>query len=247
MSGKSPRRPKSPGSPSGGKGNELWTRVDAYLDGIVAPTDAALDGALADAQRAGLPSIAVSPTQGKLLHILARAVHARRILEIGTLAGYSAIWMARALEPGGKLITLEFLEEHAAVARRNIERAGLGSVVDVRVGAALRTLPTLEAEKAGPFDLTFIDADKGNNAAYFDWAVKLSRPGAFVIVDNVIRDGHVLEATSTDKNIVGVRELHERLRAYPAASATTIQTVGAKGYDGLTIAIVNQPRAEGEG
>lgn len=238
MSGKSPRR-RTEGSPSGGKGSKLWTDVDRYLDDIVARHDAALDAALADADRAGLPSIAVSPTQGKLLHVLARTVRAKRILEIGTLAGYSAIWMARALEPGGKLVTLEFLQQHADVARKNIARAGLGAVVDIRVGAALKTLPQLEAERAGPFDLTFIDADKGNNAAYFDWAVTLSRPGALVVVDNVIRDGHVLDSASIDPNVAGVRQFHELLRTYAGATATTVQTVGAKGYDGFTIAVVN--------
>jgi len=221
------------------QGPELWSAVDRYLDERQAPHDAALDAATADAIRAGLPQIAVTPTQGKLLFVLARAVGASRILEIGTLAGYSAIWMARALPPGGRLVTLEFAETHAAVARANLARAGLSDQVDVRVGAALRTLPHLEQERAGPFDLTFIDADKRNNAAYFDWAVKLSRRGSLIVVDNVVREGKVLDASGTDRDVQGVRELHDALRADARVSATTIQTVGAKGYDGLTVAVVN--------
>ena len=237
MSDKSP--PGAMTSRSGGEGREVWTAVDAYLDNIVAPSDPVLEAALADANRAGLPAIAVTPTLGKLLYVLARTVSAKRILEVGTLGAYSTIWMARALPPTGRLITLEFNRKHADVARANLTRAGLAAVVAVRVGAALDTLPQLERENAGPFDLTFIDADKGNNAAYFDWAVRLSRPGALIVVDNVIRDGRVLDASSTDADTRGVRALNDLLRTDSRVSATTIQTVGAKGCDGFMIAVVN--------
>ena len=237
MSGSSPPGPTD--SRSGGSGREIWTAVDAYLDGVVAPSDPVLEAALADAERAGLPAIAVTPTLGKLLYVLARTVSAKRILEVGTLGAYSTIWMARALAPTGRLITLEFNATHADVARTNLTRAGLDAIVEVRLGAALDTLPLLARENAGPFDLTFIDADKGNNAAYFDWAVRLARPGALIVVDNVIRDGRVLDATSTDADTRGVRALNDLLRTDSRVSATTIQTVGAKGYDGFTIAVVN--------
>jgi predicted O-methyltransferase YrrM len=217
---------------------ELWTAVEQYVADIVAPSDTVLDAATEAGVRAGLPTIAVTPTEGKLLYMLARLVGAKRILEVGTLAGYSAIWMARALPPGGKLITLEYEAKHAEVARVNLSRAGLAEVVDVRVGAAHNTLPLLEREKAGPFDLVFIDADKKRNADYFEWAIKLSRPGAVIVVDNVIRDGEVIDANSKDPSILGVRRLNDLLRTEKRVTATTIQTVGSKGYDGFTIAIV---------
>jgi predicted O-methyltransferase YrrM len=218
---------------------ELWTAVDHYIAATVVRADPALDAAIEASSAAGLPHIAVAPNQGKLLHLLARLRQARRILEIGTLGGYSTIWLARALPPDGRLITLEANETHAAVARANIERAGLAQLVDVRLGAALETLPRLAAEGAGPFELTFIDADKPNIPAYFEWALELAAPRSLIIVDNVIRDGEVADETSTDPSVLGVRRLNEMLRDEPRAAATTIQTVGSKGYDGFTIALVN--------
>jgi predicted O-methyltransferase YrrM len=217
---------------------EQWTEVDRYITEMLVPSDAALEAALEASEAAGLPRIAVAPNQGKLLQLLARARGARRILEIGTLGGYSTIWLARALPPDGFLITLEIDPKHAEVARGNIARAGLVSIVDVRLGPALETLPQLTAERAGPFDLTFIDADKANIPAYFEWALKLAAPGGLIVVDNVIRDGLVVDDASTDPSVQGVRFLNELLRAEPRVSATTIQTVGARGYDGFTLAVV---------
>ena len=217
---------------------EQWTAVDRYITEMLVPPDAVLEAALEASDAAGLPRIAVAPNQGKLLQLLARARGARRILEIGTLGGYSTIWLARALPAGGRLITLEVEPKHAEVARANIARAGLASVVDVRLGAALETLPRLAAERAGPFDLTFIDADKSNIPSYFEWALKLAAPGGLIVVDNVIRDGAVVDDASTDPSVKGVRRLNELLRAEPRVSATTIQTVGARGYDGFTLAML---------
>ena len=217
---------------------EQWTAVDRYITEMLVPPDAVLEAALEASDVAGLPRIAVAPNQGKLLQLLARARGARRILEIGTLGGYSTIWLARALPPGGRLITLEVEPKHAEVARANIARAGLASVVDVRLGAALETLPRVAAERAGPFDLTFIDADKANIPSYFEWALKLAAPGGLIVVDNVIRDGAVVDDASTDPSVKGVRRLNELLRAEPRVSATTIQTVGARGYDGFTLAML---------
>ena len=217
---------------------EQWTAVDRYVTEMLVPPDAALDAAVEASSAAGLPQIAVAPNQGKLLHLLARVRGASRILEIGTLGGYSTIWLARALPPGGRLITLEVEPKHAEVARTNIARAGLASVVDVRLGPALETLPGLAAERAGPFDMTFIDADKPNIPAYFEWALKLAAPGGLIVVDNVIRDGAVVDAASTDASVRGVRRLNELLRNEPRVSATTIQTVGARGYDGFTLAML---------
>jgi predicted O-methyltransferase YrrM len=196
--------------------------------------DAALDAALEASDAAGLPRISVSPAHGKLLWTFARLLNARRILEIGTLGGYSTLWLARGLARDGRLITLEALEKHAKVARANIERAGLSSVVEVRVGQALATLPSL----AGPFDLTFIDADKQNNADYFSWALKLSRPGGLIVVDNVVREGAVIDARSRDAAVQGVRRLNELMAKERRVAATAIQTVGIKGYDGFAVALV---------
>ena len=217
---------------------QRWAAVDRYIGDTLIGRDPVLDAAVAASDAAGLPSIAVAPNQGKLLHLLALTRQARRILEIGTLGGYSTIWLARALPPGGRLITLEANETHARVARANIDRAGLGVDVEVRLGPALETLPVLAAEGAGPFDLTFIDADKPNIPAYFEWALKLAAPGGLIVVDNVIRDGAVADPTSTDPSVLGVRRLNEMLRDERRVTATTIQTVGSKGYDGLTIALV---------
>ncbi len=212
--------------------------VDTYLGGMFVPADPALDAALAASVAAGLPEIQVSPTQGKLLHILAKLQETRAILEIGTLGGYSAIWLARALLPGGRLITLEYEPRHADVARANVARAGLADRVEIRLGRALDTLPQLQAEGLGPFDLVFIDADKPSNPDYFAWALKLTRRGALIIVDNVVRDGRVVEATSADLNVQGSRRVLELMAAEPRVSATAIQTVGVKGWDGLAVAVV---------
>jgi predicted O-methyltransferase YrrM len=220
---------------------ELWTAVDRYLGELLAPADPALEEALAASAAAGLPAINVSPVQGKLLHLLARAIGARNVLEIGTLGGYSTIWLARALPDGGRLISLEADARHAEVARANIARAGLQAIVEVRLGMALDTLPGLAAEHREPFDLVFIDADKPNNAVYFDWALKLSRPGSIIVVDNVVRDGDVIDADSDSPTVQGVRRVLERIAAEPRVSATAIQTVGAKGYDGFAITLVTSP------
>jgi predicted O-methyltransferase YrrM len=217
---------------------EQWAEVDRYITETLVNPDAALDAALEASTAAGLPQIAVAPNQGKLLGMLARLRGARKILEIGTLGGYSTIWLARALPPGGRLVTLEADEAHATVARANISRAGLERVVEVRLGPALETLPRLRAEQEGPFDLIFIDADKPNIPSYFEWALALATPGAVIVVDNVIRDGEIVDASSDDPSVRGVRKLNEMLRTDSRVTATTIQTVGGKGWDGFTIAIV---------
>ncbi|KWX00485.1 O-methyltransferase [Carbonactinospora thermoautotrophica] len=217
---------------------ERWTAVDRYITDLLVPSDPALDATLQASAAAGLPPINVSPAQGKLLHLLARAQGARTILEIGTLGGYSTIWLARALPADGRLITLEADPKHAEVARANIARAGLADVVEVRLGRALDTLPRLAAEGHGPFDLIFIDADKPSNPDYFAWALKLSHPGSLIITDNVVRDGAVIDADSDDPRVQGTRRFFELLAAEPRVSATAIQTVGDKGYDGFAIALV---------
>jgi predicted O-methyltransferase YrrM len=218
---------------------EQWAAVDRYIGETVVPSDSALDAALEASTKAELPAIAVTANQGKLLHILARLVDARRVLEIGTLGGYSTIWLARALPKGGRVITLEVNPKHAEVARANVARAGLASTVEIRLGAALESLPKLLTEKLGPFDLMFIDADKANIPEYFTWSLKLSRPGSLIIVDNVVRKGAVIDADSDDPDVQGVRRLNEMLAKEKRVTATTIQTVGSKGYDGFTIALVN--------
>lgn len=214
--------------------DEVWRAVDDYYGELLVGADPALDAALAANAAAGLPAIDVSPAQGKLLHLLARSVGARRILEVGTLGGYSTIWLARALGSGGRLVTCEVDAHHAEVARDNIVRAGLGDVVDVRVGPALETLPALE----GPFDLSFIDADKASNAAYFAEALRLSRPGSVIVVDNVVRGGAVVDAESADEAVQGTRRFAEALAAESRVDATVIQTVGGKGHDGFALAVV---------
>lgn len=218
---------------------EVWKRVDDYLETSLLQGDPVLDAAQEDSQEAGLPAISVSPLQGCLLQLLARSIGARRILEIGTLGGYSTIWMARALPADGALVTLEIDPKHAAVANANIARAGLADKVDLRLGAALETLPQLERESAVRFDLAFIDADKQNIPAYFEWSLRLVRRGGIIVVDNVVRHGEVINETSSDTGVPGVRELFRRLRTEDRVTATTIQTVGVKGYDGLVIAVVN--------
>jgi predicted O-methyltransferase YrrM len=213
---------------------QLWHEVDRYIADTLVQPDEALQAALEASDAAGLPPISVSAAHGKLLYLLAKVLSARRILEIGTLGGYSTIWLARGLAPSGKLITLEAVPKHAEVARKNIERAGLADAVEVRVGQALATLPSLE----GPFDLSFIDADKQNNAEYFRWALELSRPGSLIIVDNVVREGAVIKPDLRDAAVQGVRRLNELIAAEPRVAATAIQTVGAKGYDGFAVALV---------
>jgi predicted O-methyltransferase YrrM len=221
--------------------DERWAAVDNYFGDLMIGEDPVLDAALAASEAAGLPPIAVSPTLGKLLHLLARATGARRILELGTLGGYSTIWLARALPAGGQLISLEASDRHAEVARSNIAAAGLSEVAEVRVGPALEVLPKLAAEQGDPFDLIFIDADKENNAAYFDWAIRLGRPGSMIIVDNVVRDGKVLDANHPDSRVQGSRQFAELVGGEHRASATTLQMVGVKGWDGFTLAVVNDP------
>jgi predicted O-methyltransferase YrrM len=212
-----------------------WTAIDEYITDCLVPGDPVLDAALAASEAAGLPAINVAPNQGKLLMLLARAIDAHRILEIGTLGGYSTIWLARGLPPEGRLITLEVNPEYAEVARANIDRAGLGGQVEVRVGRAQDTLPSLASE--GPFDLIFIDADKPGTPGYFQWAVKLSRRASLIIVDNVVREGAVLEADG-DANVQGMRRFFELAATDPRVSGTALQTVGAKGHDGLAILLV---------
>jgi predicted O-methyltransferase YrrM len=217
---------------------KVWGAVDDYLTKHLLPGDEALEKALAANEAAGLPAIDVSPAQGRFMEILVMMCGAKRILEIGTLGGYSAICMARALPEDGRLISLEYSSHHAEVARRNIKAAGLSSKVDIRVGAALESLPKLAEEGAGPFDFVFIDADKPNNPGYLDWALKLSRPGTVIVCDNVIRDGRVIDAASSDRNVGGARAAIEIQGREPRLVATALQTVGSKGYDGFTIAVV---------
>jgi predicted O-methyltransferase YrrM len=217
---------------------DLWNSVDQYItDNLVHP-DQALDEAVKSNSASGLPAIDVAPNQGKLLYLLARIQGATRILEVGTLGGYSTIWMARALPLTGRLVTLELDPKHAAVAAANIERAGLSSLVDLRVGPALESLARLHADKPAPFDLIFLDADKPNNPAYLEWAIHLSRPGTIIIGDNVIRDGAILDPNDPDPRVSGTRTFLERLGSHPRLEATALQTVGSKGYDGFAIAIV---------
>ena len=217
---------------------QLWTAVDDYINDLFISSDPVLEAALAASEAAGLPSISVSPTEGKLLMLLARLHGARSILEIGTLGGYSTIWLARALPVGGTLITLEASPKHAEVARANIALADLDKVVEVRIGPALETLPLLAAEARVPFDLIFIDANKENYPEYLTWVLKLSRRGTLIITDNVIRDGEVLDTATTDPRIEGTRRFNQQLASEPRVAATIMQTVGRKGYDGIAIAIV---------
>ena len=223
---------------------QRWTAVDLYITDLLVPEDAVLEAALRDSAAAGLPPIAVTPNQGKLLGLLARVLRARAILELGTLGGYSTIWLARALPADGRLLTLEAQPEYAEIARANIARAGLAKSVELRVGPALETLPQLVAEGAGPFDLIFIDADKKNNPGYFEWSLKLSRPGTLIVVDNVVRDGRIVDPDAYDpalgdENIKGIRRFFELLAAERGVDATAIQMVGSKGYDGFALAIVD--------
>jgi predicted O-methyltransferase YrrM len=217
---------------------KLWTAVDDYITGMLLPADAVLEAAHEASQAAGLPPIAVTPAQGKFLHLLARLQGARRILEIGTLGGYSTIWLGRALPAGGKLVTLESDPKHARVARENISRAGLDTIVELRLGPALELLPQIAAEGTGAFDLIFIDADKQNIPKYFEFSCQLSRLGSLIIVDNVVRDGRVIDAKSHDPDIQGIRRFNQLLSRREGICATALQTVGAKGYDGFAIVLV---------
>jgi len=223
--------PKSAGQP-------LWTSIDRYLGDLLAPSDEKLAAAVKSNRKARLPAIDVSPLQGKFLHVLIQMTQAKRVLEIGTLGGYSTIWMARALPKRGRIISLEFNPRHAEVARANLHCAGLLKRVDIRVGPALESLPKLKASGAGPFDLIFIDADKENNPHYLQWALKLSRRGTVIVVDNVARQGSVIEARSSKPDIVGTRRCLEMLAAEPRLCAVALQTVGVKGLDGFALAVV---------
>lgn len=229
--------PDPPATPDE-EAQKLWADVDDYLTGLLVRPDDLLASIPEESAAEGLPPIAVSPVQGKFLHILAILSGARTILEIGTLGGYSTIWLARALPPDGRLVTLESDPSHAAIARSNISRAGLDSVVDLRLGNALDTLPLLARGGLGPFDLIFIDADKENIPAYFDWSLRLSRRGSLIIVDNVIRSGKVIDEDDADASVRGVRTFNEMAAVDPRVTATAIQTVGAKGYDGLALVLV---------
>jgi predicted O-methyltransferase YrrM len=214
---------------------DQWTEVDHYFAQKLLPGDGVLESALATSMDAGLPAISVSPSQGKFLQLLAQISGARSILEIGTLGGYSTIWLARGLREGGRVITLEVDARHAEVAKINVARAGFQRVVDIRLGNALEILPQLAAARSGPFDLIFIDADKQNIPAYFEWSLKLSRPGTVIVVDNVVRDGAVIDPESSDASVQGVRRFIDSLGAESRASGTVMQTVGVKGYDGFAI------------
>jgi predicted O-methyltransferase YrrM len=224
--------------------DDLWTAVDDYIvERLLAP-DPLLDAAVAAGEAAELPPIAVTPNQGKLLELIARIHGAQSILELGTLGGYSTIWLARALPQGGRVVTLEREPRYAEVARANIAHAGLADVVELRVGPALDTLPELHAEGAGPFDLIFIDADKQNYPGYLEWSLKLSRVGTLIIGDNVVRSGTIIDPAAEDPDFgdggvaAGVRRFYELLAAEPRVSATAVQTVGAKGHDGFALALV---------
>ncbi|GGS02707.1 MULTISPECIES: O-methyltransferase [Streptomyces] len=219
-------------------GSQLWVDVDDYFTSHLSPDDEALRAALRDSETAGLPPIAVTAAQGKLLQLLALTQGARHVLEIGTLGGYSTIWLGRALPEDGRLITLEYNAKHADVAVRNISRAGLERIVEVRVGPALESLPKLADENPAPFDLVFIDADKANNRHYVEWALKLTRAGSLIILDNVVREGRVADARSTEPDVVGTRAALELIASHPRLSGTAIQTVGLKGYDGFALARV---------
>jgi len=216
-----------------------WNEVDAYFADRLAPTDAALEAALTDSNAAGLPAISVTANQGKFLQLLVQIRKARRILEIGTLGGYSTIWMARALPKDGRLITLEIDDKHAAVAHRNIERAALRGIVEIRVAPAAGSLAQMKRDRVDPFDLIFIDADKASTMEYYDAAVELSKPGSLIVIDNVARHGRVIDADSTDADVVGMRRAVDRVAGDTRVSAAALQTVSTKGYDGFILAVVN--------
>jgi predicted O-methyltransferase YrrM len=217
---------------------ETWSTVDAYIDNLLVGADPVLEDVLRESAAAGLPPINVTPSQGKLLYVLACMQGARRILEIGALGGYSTIWLARALPETGLLMTLEANPYHARVAEANIARAGLSATVDIRVGRALDLLSSLSQDRVAPFDLIFIDADKANIPQYLEWSLKLSRPGTSIVIDNVVQNGRVADPSSTDRSVLGVRDALELIASNPCLTATVIQKVGSKGYDGLALALV---------
>jgi len=217
---------------------DRWAAVDRYLAAAFVHRDAGLDAAAAAREAAGLPPVDVSPGEGKLLYLLARVREARAILEVGTFAGYSTTWLARALPPDGRLVTLEIDPARAALARANVARAGLATRVDMRVGPALDTLPRLAAEGAGPFDLIFLDADKRNNPGYLEWSLRLARPGTLIVADNIVRGGAVADPETRDPDALGVRRFNEMVAADPRLAAAAMQTVGAKGWDGLALVLV---------
>ena len=217
---------------------DRWTAVERYFGDLLFPPDPALDAALADSVAAGLPPINVSAAQGRLLALMAQMIQARRILEIGTLGGYSTIWLARALAAGGRIVTLEIDARHADVARRHFERAAVSDRIDLRVGPAQETLPAIQAEGVGPFDLIFVDADKPSYPEYLEWSIRLSRPGGVIIVDNIVRDGAVVDEHTADARVQGVRRFNAALALERRVTATAIQLVGAKGYDGFAVMIV---------
>lgn len=221
---------------------QLWADVDHYVESLLVPSDATLEETLRSSHAAGLPSIQVTPPQGKFLHLLARAIGAQRVLEIGTLGGYSTIWLARALPPEGRLVTLELSPRHAEVARANIERAGLSSVVTIMVGPAMESLDRLARSGDRPFDLIFVDADKPNITEYVHGAERLSRPGSVIVVDNVVREGGLLDATSPDPAVQGVRRFVVDLARDPFATGTVLQTVSEKKHDGFALLVVDRPR-----
>ena len=218
--------------------NELFGQVDEYISGLFNEKDEALLATQQSIIDENIPQISISPNQGKYLYLLAKLCNARRILELGTLGGYSTIWLGKALPPDGRLVTLEYEPKHAAVALKNIEGAGLGDIVEIRLGKALELLPQLIEEGEAPFDMIFIDADKPPYTEYFEWALKLSRPGTLIVADNVIRDGKVLDENSNDEAVIGVHRFNKALAANPAVTATIVQTVGVKEHDGMAIAIV---------
>jgi predicted O-methyltransferase YrrM len=218
---------------------DRWNAVDAYIVDRLISSDEALDDVLAANEAAGLPAIDVSPTHGKLLHLIARMIGARRVLEIGTLGGFSTIWFARALPAGGRVVTLEFDPTHAEVARANFARAGVADRIELRLGPALDSLAAIAAEGAEPFDLVFIDADKANNPNYLSWGLKLARPGTVIISDNVVREGGIVDGASRDPDVQGMRRFFDMMSKEPRLSATAIQTVGVKGWDGFSVAIVD--------
>ena len=218
---------------------ELWTNVDNYLVSILVPSDSALDAALADSTAAGLPQINVAPNQGKLLELIAKIRGARRILEIGALGGYSTIWLARSLPVDGKLISLELEPHHAEVARVNVDRAGIGSLVEIRTGPAADTLRAMIAEGTEPFDFVFIDADKEGYSEYFTLTLQLSRPGTVMVADNVVREGAVIDPHDADEQVIGIRNFLDTVKGDQRVSGTAVQTVGSKGYDGFALLVVN--------
>ena len=217
---------------------ERWGEVDRYVRRVLFSSDAALQEALRVSEEAGLPAIQVTPVQGKFLNLAVRTIGARNVLEVGTLGGYSTIWLARGLPEGGRVVTLEVDPRHAEVARANFARAGVAEIVEVRVGDAHETLPQLVAEGCGPFDFVFIDADKRSTAEYFEWAPRLSRVGTAIVIDNVVRAGSVADESSIDESVLGVRRALERIAAEPRVEATVLQTVGEKGYDGFALVLV---------